>query len=86
VKTLIDILHPLRTDQMSKYPWKSTGNEWLSKVIPNYKPNIVIWPSHYFIPTHYDRAMPNYNGTDKVYAHHLWGSTGGGVDYREGVK
>ena len=86
VKTLVDILHPLRTDQMSRYPWKSTGNEWLAHVIPHFKPNIVIWPSHYFIPTHYDRAMPNYNGTDKVYAHHLWGSTGGGVDYREGVK
>lgn len=86
VKTLVDILHPLRPDELSPYPWKSTGNEWLSYIIPRFNPKLVIWPSHYFIPTHYDRSMPTYNGVDKIYAHHLWGSTGGGVDYSEGAK
>ena len=85
VKTLVEILHPLRAEELSPYPWMSTGNQWLSHVVPHFNPKIVIWPSHYFIPTHYDRGMPSYTGQDKVYAHHLWGSTGGGVNYSEGA-
>lgn len=84
VKQLIDELHTLYPMQLSPYPWESTGNAWLSRVIPKYRPNITIWPSHYFIPDHYDRAF-KYTGTDKVYAQHLWGSTGGGANYAEGA-
>lgn len=84
LKQLIDELNILRPEQLSPYPWESTGNAWLSRVIPKYKPKITIWPSHYFIPEHYDRSQ-KYNGTDKIYAKHLWGSTGGGTDYSQGA-
>ena len=84
VKQLIDELHSLQPHELSVHPWKSTGNEWLSRMIPKYKPQIKIWPSHYFIPEHYSRQH-TYHGTDKIYATHLWGSTGGGTNYAEGV-
>lgn len=85
VGILIDTLHQLKPHELSPYPWVSTGNEWLSRIIPAYNPKITIWPSHYFVPTHYDQSMPAYTGSDKVYAQHLWGSTGGGTDYSQGV-
>jgi mannosyltransferase OCH1-like enzyme len=84
VKQLIDELHVLTPLQLSPHPWESTGNAWLPKMIQKFKPEIVIWPSHYFIPEHYDRTQV-YLGSDKVYAKHLWGSTGGGTNYAEGV-
>lgn len=84
VKQLIDELHVLYPMQLSPYPWESTGNAWLSRVIPKYNPKITIWPSYYFIPEHYDRSQ-KYQGTEKIYAKHLWGSTGGGANYAEGV-
>jgi mannosyltransferase OCH1-like enzyme len=84
VKQLIDELHALYPMQLSPHPWESTGNAWLSRVIPKYNPKITIWPSYYFIPEHYDRSQ-KYQGTEKIYAKHLWGSTGGGANYAEGV-
>jgi mannosyltransferase OCH1-like enzyme len=84
VKQLIDELHALYPMQLSPHPWESTGNAWLSRVIPKYNPKITIWPSYYFIPEHYDRSQ-KYHGTEKIYAKHLWGSTGGGANYAEGV-
>ena len=85
VEILIGALHGLKAEDLSVYPWKSTGNEWLASMIPAYKPKITIWPSHYFIPTHYDKSKGSYFGPDKVYAEHLWGSTGGGSNYAEGA-
>jgi hypothetical protein len=85
LKQLIEELHSLRPEDLSRYPWESTGNAWLPKMISKYKPNITIWPSHFFIPKHYDRKSPQYIGTDKIYANHLWGSTNGGTNYAEGI-
>lgn len=84
VKQLIDELHVLQPHQLSPYPWMSTGNEWLSRMIPKHNPEITVWPSHYFIPEHYDRQF-TYHGADKIYGTHLWGSTGGGTNYASGV-
>lgn len=85
VGILIDTLNALTSSQLSPSPWMSTGNEWLSRMIPLHNPKITIWPSHYFIPTHYDASIGEYHGPDKIYAKHLWGSTGGGTDYSEGL-
>ena len=85
LKQLTDELHLLDANQLSPFPWESTGNAWLSTVIPKFKPKITIWPSYYFIPEHYDQSVRKYKGREKVYANHVWGSTGGGSDYASGV-
>lgn len=86
LKALIDELHKLKPNQLHPEPFRSTGNAWLSTMIPKHKPEITIWPSHYFIPQFYIRGAKRYDGPDKVYADHLWGSTGhGGTDYSKGV-
>ena len=58
-----------------KKVWKVTGNEFLRWMIKKHKPEIKIFPSHYFIPKHYSAKTPRYNGPDKVYADQMWGST-----------
>ena len=86
LKQLIDELHILKASELKREPWESTGNAWLPKVINRFKPKITIWPSHYFIPVHYDVSSPKYMGNGKVYANHVWGSTGGGINYINGIK
>lgn len=76
VKMLIDTLHPLRPDQLHHQPFRSTGNEFLSRFVPSWRHKLTIWPSHWFIPQFYAYGAPRYNGPDKVYADHMWGSTG----------
>jgi mannosyltransferase OCH1-like enzyme len=85
VKILIDSLHLLQPSQLCNMVWKSTGNEWLSKMIPKHNPDIIIWPSYTLIPKHYERKSIRYSGPDKIYAEQLWGSTSGGADYANGV-
>ena len=48
---------------------------------------LTIWPSHYFIPLYYIGGAKRYDGPDKVYADHKWGSTGhaNSIDYGKGV-
>jgi mannosyltransferase OCH1-like enzyme len=76
VKLLVDTLHQLRADQLHPEPFRSTGNEFLSTVIIHHLDKLTIWPSHYFIPQFYLREAKRYNGPDKIYADHYWGSTG----------
>jgi mannosyltransferase OCH1-like enzyme len=86
LRIIIDSLHELRPNQLHSEPWRSTGNGWLAKMIPQHKPNITIWPSHYFIPQFYIKGSKRYDGPDKIYADHMWGSTGhAGSDYSKGV-
>ena len=87
VKHLIDTLHELRPDQLYSEPFRSTGNLFLSYHVPNWKHKLRLWPSHYFIPLFYIGGAKRYDGPDKVYADHKWGSTGhaNSVDYRLGV-
>lgn len=82
---LIDELAKNKPSDLSDKPWKSTGNEWLSHMIPKYNPQIMIFPSHFFMPVHYSVKSTKYSGNDKIYANHVWGSTGGGSNYKEGV-
>lgn len=85
IKELIDELSKNTSSDLSDKPWKSTGNEWLSYMIPKYNPEIRIFPSHYFIPEHYSVKSKKYVGNDKIYANHVWGSTGNGENYIKGV-
>lgn len=87
VKHILDTLHELRPEQLSPEPFRSTGNMFLSYHVPNWKHKLTIWPSHYFIPLFYVRGAQRYSGPDKVYAEHLWGSTGhaNSVSYEKGI-
>lgn len=76
IKYIIDILSNCPTEKLHKEPFRSTGNEFLSKHIDAYSSDITIWPSHYFIPQFYLKECARYEGTDKIYAEHFWGSTG----------
>lgn len=59
----------------TKKVWQVTGNEFLRWMIKKHKPDIRIFPSHYFIPKHYSAKTPRYSGPDKIYADQMWGST-----------
>lgn len=85
VKTLIDELYELRTKDLSNEVWKSTGNEWLSRMVPKHKPKITIWPSYTLIPKHYEKRSTRYAGPGKIYADQFWGSTQGGANYGSGI-
>jgi hypothetical protein len=78
---LVSELSTVLPENLSDKPWESTGNEWLSYMIPKYNAKIKIFPSHYFIPNHYSIKSEKYTGSDKIYADHVWGSTGGGANY-----
>lgn len=73
VKEIIDRLNKLQVEDLLE-PWQSTGNLFLKNFINEKNPNIEIFPSHYFIPQHF-KSKKRYNGSDKVYADQLWGST-----------
>jgi len=88
IRHLLDTLHTMQPKQLHPQPFMSTGNSFLSQFVPQYKDKLTIWPSHYFIPQFYMNGSIKYEGTDKVYADHKWGSTGMGfncVDYSQGV-
>ncbi len=76
LKLLIDEISSL--EELGS-PWKTTGNLLCSKMIKKHKPEIVIYPMHYFTSKRKARAKPPieyiYVGNDKVYADHFWLTT-----------
>lgn len=54
-------------------PWKTTGNLFVARMIRDLKPDVTIWPSHFFIPVHKDGDK--YLGGGKVYSEQYFGST-----------
>lgn len=72
VKQLIDELSQLDPQDLGE-PWKTTGNLFVAKMIEKYNPDITIFPSHYFIPVHFDGMV--YTGSDKIYCQQLFGTT-----------
>ena len=76
LKHLIETLNKLQSHKLSQEPFRSTGNAFLAKHIPDWSHQLRIWPSHYFIPQFYLKESKRYNGPDKIYADHYWGSTG----------
>lgn len=72
---LIDDLHKISPQIIgTTIPWKTTGNEYLAKVLRSSSFKVKIFPSHYFIPQHYSLAT-YYSGPDTVYANQKWGTT-----------
>ena len=87
VKHVIDTLHILTPNELSPEPFRSTGNLFLSRHVPHWMHQLTVWPSHYFIPLFYIGGAKRYDGPDKVYADHKWGSTGhaNSVAYSKGI-
>lgn len=83
VKIIIDTLHELSPTDLNDRVWESTGNLFLKNMIEKYDPKIKIFPSHFFIPKHFKAKTTRYNGSDKVYADQMWGTTRN--RYKEGT-
>ena len=70
-KLLIDGLSAKRT---LAAPWRTTGNLYMQEMIAAHSHSgLMIWPSHYLLPEHV--AGDRYEGPDKPYASHQWGTT-----------
>src|SRR4029079_2825346 len=67
-----------RKKQLLGNPVNATGNRFMQYMVFNYKPPIKIWPMHYFISDHFNGWK--YQGPDKVFARHFWGTTRGTYD------
>lgn len=72
VGQLIETLHKLKPEDLD-IPWVSVGNLFVARMIAIHKPNIVVFPSHYFIPWHYEGI--HYTGKGDVFAKQHFGST-----------
>ena len=60
----------------SVVPWIATGPKRFTEAIEKHKPyGINILPSYTFIPEHFD--APAYEGSGKIYARQMWGTTKG---------
>jgi mannosyltransferase OCH1-like enzyme len=71
-KSLIDALAGVA--RLASPPW-STGNRFMQRMLKRLKPDIQIWPMHFFIPEHFNGWR--YTGPDRIYAKHFWGTTRG---------
>ena len=72
VGQLVEDLHRLRPDDLD-VPWVSVGNLFITRMIAIHKPDIVVFPSHYLIPWHYEGL--HYTGPGKVFARQHFGAT-----------
>lgn len=72
VGKLIEELSNLSIKDLNE-PWKTTGNLFVAQMIEKYNPDITIFPSHYFIPVHFEGLA--YSGNDKIYCKQLFGTT-----------
>jgi mannosyltransferase OCH1-like enzyme len=81
LEIIIEHLHQCPAHKLRNKVYVSTGNLFLAEMIKAHRPRIKIFPSHYFIPSHYTAIDEQYTGTDPVYAEQYWGST-----FEEGYK
>lgn len=72
VKYLVEKLADIRPQDLD-VPWKSTGNLFVARAIEEYNPDIIIFPSHYFIPEHFTGVR--YDGDGSIYARQFFGAT-----------
>lgn len=72
VLEMISAIHGLK-DVTQDEPWLTTGPNMLTNtILKKQNTDITLWPSHYFLPSHY-LGSP-YTGTGHVFAKHYWGS------------
>ena len=73
VAVLVQVLASLKPHELGS-PWKTVGNKFVSQMIERSRPeNLIVFPSHYFIPTHF--VGKSYSGTGPIYAKQMWGTT-----------
>lgn len=70
-----ELITTLHDQSFLRAPTWSTGNRYMQRMLRRHQPAIKIWPMHYFIPTHFNGWQ--YDGADRVYARHFWGTTRG---------
>ena len=79
----LPVVAPKTTGGKNKVPWQVTGNLYMKKMYEKTNADIFILPSHTFTPIHYTGEI--YQGSDKVYAVQMWGTTskwnGKNIDY-----
>ena len=83
LKAVIDRLVDARPAELND-PWHSTGTGFLRRFFaenPILKRDLHVFPSHYFIPRHYKGDV--YQGTDRIYAEQMWGTTTKSYDFRK---
>lgn len=75
-KALIEVLHAkaeLLKEGVGVVPWKTTGNLFTMHALKALQyPRLKIFASHTLLPEHHSGVK--YEGTGKVYAHHMWGT------------
>lgn len=60
-------------------PWQTTGNLFMMHACKALQyPRLKIFPSHYLLPEHHTGVK--YEGKDKIYAKHMWGTGKNGYD------
>ena len=79
IQKLIDKIHTYSSKYLSKSTrppsWQILGPLLLTEILKETSSEeCVVFPSHYFLPVHCTGVT--YEGTDKSYAEHFWGSTG----------
>ncbi|PRY92683.1 hypothetical protein BCF33_1536 [Hasllibacter halocynthiae] len=77
VEALVAMLGEIGEDEIGR-PWMTTGNLFVTKAIRDLKPEITIFPSHYFIPEHFDGGR--YEGDGPIYARQHFGTTVDGYE------
>lgn len=80
-EALVNHLNKLDPSQLSAHPFISTGNQFLSRFLPQFSDKLTIWPSYTLIPQWYG-SNTRYNGPGKVYAEQYFGSTGSGLQIK----
>ena len=70
---IVEHLRETQKPETLKDPWKAVGNRYLKSAISAFKPQLTIYPSHYFNPEHY--LGEHYAGSGPVYARQIWGTT-----------
>lgn len=72
LEQIVTELEHLNPSELNR-PWNSVGNGFLKRIRRRLKPDITVFPSHFFIPT--SKEGVRYRGDDKIYADQFWGST-----------
>lgn len=72
LKILVDELNGVPPQKIDK-AWRTTGNAFVAKMLSAHENNVVIFPSHYFIPEHF--SGQKYSGNGPVYAEQRFGET-----------
>lgn len=69
----LELINGLKAKPSVGTPWKTTGNKYMQEMLAKTKKDVMIFPSHYFNPTHWTGL--EYKGDGPVYARQQWGTT-----------